>query len=97
MENYNTQSKTWKSKTTGEILRLESDSIEVYLVRQTNDRIDNGEQWERFSKTWLFWDTLNAKYILGNDSKYQHIPRDRWNDLVIQFHKGENWQLEGKI
>jgi hypothetical protein len=98
MENYNIQSRTWKASN-GDMLRLETDGIELYIIRAdystSNQRISL-RGYNKCSPTYCIQATIGLPslvYDLG-DCK---IPMERWADLSRQLINGENWQLEGKI
>lgn len=98
MENYNIQSRSWRSQQ-GDILRLETDGIELYIVRAiatiTKTEI-KFHHYERFSNAYCLDDVIGLPMIISNLGECE-IPQDRWADLSRQIILNENWQLEGKI
>ena len=98
MENFNIQSRSWKAEN-GDILRLESDSIELYLVRAiatiTKTKVEL-HSYERHSNTYCFLSVIGLPTLESYLGEVQ-IPLERWADISRQIINGENWQLEGKI
>lgn len=97
MENYNTQSRTFKFE--GEYFRIETDGIECYLIRCIH-RISKKQievsHWEQYSNPMIFWELLGLPEMISYGGMIA-IPREAWADLSRQITTGENWQLEGKI